>query len=343
MPPSAFSRLVSLVPGVVVTAVLGGTAVLLARGLAARFPQAGVDAVVLAILLGIAARALWHPPAWAHGGIALAAKPLLEVAIVCLGLATDVRWMARAGGMLATAIVLTTIVALGAGVLWGRIFGLPRSHALLVASGNAICGNSAIAAVASVIGAKREETASAVAYTAILSLALVLTLPFVRSWLVLSDLSYGVATGLTVYAVPQVLAAAYPVSVQSGQVGTVVKLVRVLMLIPLVTIVAMLERKVAHHQGVKVPWGRVVPWYVLGFLAATALRSSELVPAVVASGAQQASHLLTVISMAALGLGVEVELLRRVGWRTAATATVSLLTLCVLAALVVVWLPDASP
>jgi hypothetical protein len=133
--------------------------------------------------------------------------------------------MARAGGVLASAIVVTTILALGVGLLWGRLFGLPRSHALLVASGNAICGNSAIAAVASVIGANREETASAVAYTAILSLALVLVLPFVRAWLALDDLSYGVATGLTVYAVPQVLAAAYPVSVQAGQVGTVVKLV----------------------------------------------------------------------------------------------------------------------
>ena len=343
MPPSALPRLISPIPGVVVTAALGGVAVVSARWLSGELPRVGIDAVVLAILLGIAVRALWHPPAWAHDGIALAAKQLLEVAIVLLGFATDVRWMARAGGVLASAIVVTTILALGVGMLWGRLFGLPRSHALLVASGNAICGNSAIAAVASVIGAKREETASAVAYTAILSLALVLVLPFVRAWFALDDLSYGVATGLTVYAVPQVLAAAYPVSVQAGQVGTVVKLVRVLMLIPLVTIVSLLERKVAHHEEAVVPWGRVVPWYVMGFLVATVLRSSEVVPPFVSVGAQQGSHLLTVISMAALGLGVEVELLRRVGWRTAATATVSLLSLCALAAVVVMWLPTTAP
>lgn len=343
MPPSALSRLTAAVPGVLVTAALGGAAWGLARTLGGHFPRAGVDAVVLAILLGIAVRALWHPPAWAHTGIEIAAKQMLEVAIVLLGVSTDVRWMARAGGTLAGAIVVTTALALGAGLLWGRIFGLPRSHALLVASGNAICGNSAIAAVASVIGARREETASAVAYTAILSLALVLTLPLVRAWFALGDLSYGVATGLTVYAVPQVLAAAYPVSVQAGQVGTIVKLVRVLMLIPLVTTVSLLERKVAHHPGATVPWGRLVPWYVLGFLIATVLRSSEVIPAGAAGAAQQASHMLTVISMAALGLGVEVEVLRRVGWRTAATATVSLLTLCALAAVVVMWLPATAP
>ncbi len=115
-----------------------------------------------------------------------------------------------------------------------------------MASGNAICGNSAIAAVASVTGARREETASAVAYTALLSLALVLALPFVRAWLSLGDLSYGIVTGLTVYAVPQVLAAAYPVSVQAGQVGTMVKLVRVLMLIPLVTGISLMRRRQAQ-------------------------------------------------------------------------------------------------
>jgi uncharacterized membrane protein YadS len=196
--------------------------------------------------------------------------------------------------------------------------------------------------VASVTGAKREEIASAVAYTALLSLALVLALPLVRGWFSLGDVSYGVLTGLTVYAVPQVLAAAYPVSLQAGQVGTMVKLVRVLMLIPLVTGLSLLHRRRALAQGATVPLRGLVPWYVLGFLVATIARSLGLVPDGVAGVAQLSSHALTIVAMAALGLGVELELLRRVGWRTAATATVSLLTLSALAAAVVRWLPAGA-
>jgi len=342
MPPSAVrgpSSPWAAIPGLLLTAALGVVAWGAASAAAAVYPRAGIDAVVLAILAGVIVRAIWHPAPWALPGISIAARQVLEVAIVLLGVATDARWMARAGADLALAIAMATTVALGAGLLWGRVFGLPRSHALLVASGNAICGNSAIAAVASVTGARREEIASSVAYTALLSLALVLALPFVRAWLSLGDLSYGIVTGLTVYAVPQVLAAAYPVSVQAGQVGTMVKLVRVLMLIPLVTGISLIRRRQALSGGASLSLRGLVPWYVIGFLVATVCRSSGFVGDGIAGGAQLASHALTIVAMAALGLGVEMEMLRRVGWRTAATATVSLLTLTVLATLVVIWVP----
>lgn len=342
MPPSAVRGPASrwaAIPGLALTAALGVVAWGVARAAATAYPRAGIDAVVLAILAGVIVRAAWHPRPWALPGISVAARQVLEVAIVLLGVATDARWMARAGAALAIAIASATVAALGAGLLWGRVFGLPRSHALLVASGNAICGNSAIAAVASVTGARREEIASAVAYTALLSLALVLALPFVRAWLALGDLSYGIVTGLTVYAVPQVLAAAYPVSVQAGQVGTMVKLVRVLMLIPLVTGISLLRRRQVQPEGGALSMRGLVPWYVVGFLVATLCRSGGLVSDGAAGVAQVASHALTIVAMAALGLGVEMEMLRRVGWRTAATATVSLLTLTVIATLVVIWVP----
>ncbi|MEO6444688.1 MAG: putative sulfate exporter family transporter [Gemmatimonadaceae bacterium] len=326
-------------PGVLVTSALGVVAWLGARLLAAAFPHAAVDAVVLAILGGIVLRGWWMPGERTAPGVAFAAKEMLEVAIVLLGVSTDMRFMARAGGTLAASIAAITTLALGAGLLWGRCFRLPPSHALLVASGNAICGNSAIAAVASVTGARREETASAVAYTAVLSLALVLALPVVRAFLELSDLRYGVATGLTVYAVPQVLAAAYPVSVQAGQIGTLVKLVRVLMLVPLVLLLSLRQHRSRNEGWRTVPLGRLVPWYVMGFLVAAVFRSSGMVNDAWAGAAQLTSHWLTIISMAALGLGVEMELLRRVGWRTAATATLSLLTLCAMAGILVAWLP----
>ena len=111
---------------------------------------------------------------------------------------------------------------------------------VLVACGNSICGNSAIAAVAPVIGARADDVASSIAFTAVLGVVVVLGLPLLVPVLDLSLTQYGTLAGLTVYAVPQVLAATVPVSAISAQLGTLVKLVRVLMLGPVVVLLPVL-------------------------------------------------------------------------------------------------------
>ena len=104
--------------------------------------------------------------------------------------------------------------------------------AVLIACGNSICGNSAIAAVAPVIGADSDDVASSISFTAVLGVVVVLVLPLLVPILQLSLTQYGVLAGLTVYAVPQVLAATLPIGALSNQVGTVIKVARVLMLGP---------------------------------------------------------------------------------------------------------------
>ena len=133
-------------------------------------------------------------------------------------------------------IAAVVALAIGASYALGRLLGLPKRMAVLVACGNSICGNSAIAAVAPVIGAKPEDVASSIAFTAILGVIVVLALPLLVPLLDLSLTQYGVLAGLTVYAVPQVLAATVPVGLVSTQLGTLVKLVRVLMLGPVVIV-----------------------------------------------------------------------------------------------------------
>jgi uncharacterized integral membrane protein (TIGR00698 family) len=114
----------------------------------------------------------------------------------------------------------------------GRLFGLPRRMAARIACGNSICGNSAIAAVAPVIGADGEDVSAAIAFPAVLGVIVVLGLPLLAPFLHLSGTQYGALAGLTVYAVPQVLAATAPIGTIAIQMGTLVKLVRVLMLGP---------------------------------------------------------------------------------------------------------------
>ena len=294
--------------------------------------RAWLESIVLAILVGTAVRTAWTPgPRW-RPGIALSAKQLLEVAVVLLGLTLDVPLLLRAGPALLAGIVATVAAALGGGYALARLLGLRPRLAVLVACGNAICGNSAIAAVAPVIGAESEEVASSIAFTAVLGVLVVLALPLLVVPLALSSYQYGVLAGLTVYAVPQVLAATLPVSALSGQVGTLVKLVRVLMLGPVVLGLSLARgrragRAAAERAGAEAPGVRLVPWFIVGFLGLAALRAVGGVPEGVVPVAQGTSRALTVLSMAALGLGVDVRVLRRVGGAVTAAAAGCLLLL----------------
>jgi uncharacterized integral membrane protein (TIGR00698 family) len=199
--------------------------------------------------------------------------------------------------------------------------------AMLVACGNSICGNSAIAAVAPVIGAKPEDVASAIAFTAILGVIVVLSLPLLVPLLGLSMTQYGVLAGLTVYAVPQVLAATVPVSLVSTQLGTLVKLVRVLMLGPVVIGLSVIAGRNTGSQKPGLSFGRLVPWFIVGFLGLAVLRSLGVIPDAVLRAVMPTATLLTIVSMAALGLGVDLKVLGRVGGRVTLAVTLSLVVL----------------
>lgn len=329
------TRASRLAPGLALTAALTAFGVALAALLRPALGRGAPDAIVLSLVAGVALRAVWVPTARFHGGIVFTAKQVLEWAIVLLGLTTNLRTFASAGGALLAGIVAAVALAIAVGFGVGRAVGLSHAHALLVASGNAICGNSAIVAVAAVNGATTEEIASSIAYTAVFGVAVVLALPLLAPLLHLTDFQYGVVTGLSVYAVPQVLAAGYPVSVVSGQTGMLVKLVRVLLLGPVVLLVAVWERRRGvRGSSATTRKAAYLPWFVVGFIAASLVQTVGVVPPAVTATAKVISHWATIASMAALGLAVEVAAVRRVGGRVAAAVTASLAFLLVLS----VWL-----
>jgi uncharacterized integral membrane protein (TIGR00698 family) len=265
--------------------------------------------------------------------VSFTAKQVLEVAIFLLGASVDLPLLLRAGPSLAIGIILLVVLGICASYGISRACGLPHTLAVLVACGNSICGNSAIAAVAPVIRAEREHVVSSIAFTAILGVAVVLGLPLLIRPLRLSFYQYGVVAGLTVYAVPQVLAAAFPVSVLSGQVGTLVKLVRVLMLGPVVLFFALTHRR-AESSSLsprRFRLTRYVPWFIIGFLALACLRSAGVIPVAWVDRTRTLSSWLTVGAMAALGLGVDLKAIGRVGRPVIAAVSGSLLVLLVLA------------
>jgi uncharacterized integral membrane protein (TIGR00698 family) len=306
--------------------------------------EAYLEALVIAILLGVAIRTAWTPgPRW-HPGISFSAKMLLEIAVVLLGAAVSVRTVLALGPELLLGIAAIVMVAIGTSYGISRAFGLPQRMAILVACGNSICGNSAIAAVAPVIGADGDDIASSIAFTAVLGVVVVLLLPLLVPILQLSLTQYGVIAGLTVYAVPQVLAATLPIGALSNQVGTVVKLVRVLMLGPVVLAMSLVTSRLRDETDEaapnvtagdrpkrgRPPLHQLVPWFIVGFLVVAATRSFGLIPEPALLPIKTVASLLTTVSMAALGLGVDVRVVARAGLRVTCAVTLSLVVLGVI-------------
>ncbi len=322
-----------LLPGILLCIVLTIVAIVL-QAVEVHFAgQTYLEALVLAILLGVAIRTAWTPAKQFVPGIAFSAKFLLEVAVVMLGASVSVATVLALGPILLVGIASVVAIALGSSFIICRMLGLPLRMAILIACGNSICGNSAIAAVAPVIGADGDDIAASISFTAVLGVVVVLTLPLLVPILQLSLTQYGVLAGLTVYAVPQVLAATLPIGALSNQVGTVIKLVRVLMLGPVVLGLSLLARDLRADPRLdranrrKPDLHELVPWFITGFLVVLIVRSLGLIPQSVLPTITHVAAILTTISMAALGLGVDVRVVAKSGVRVTLAVTGSLIIL----------------
>jgi uncharacterized integral membrane protein (TIGR00698 family) len=332
------ARLKDHLPGIALCVAVTLIAIALEKIEVGLAGHAYLEALVIAILVGVAIRAFWTPgPAW-QDGIGFSAKTLLEIAVVLLGASLSAALVVALGPILLIGIAIIVAVAIVSSYAICRALGLPRKMSVLVACGNSICGNSAIAAVAPVIGAKPADVASSIAFTAVLGVVVVLGLPLLVPILDLSLTQYGVLAGLTVYAVPQVLAATLPIGELSNQVGTVVKLVRVLMLGPVVLGFSLLAARLrneagAANDGTRRSWPPIqelVPWFIVGFLLFALARSLGFIPDDLVRPLRMIAAILTTIAMAALGLGVDIRTVAKAGPRVATAVTASLVVLGVI-------------
>jgi uncharacterized integral membrane protein (TIGR00698 family) len=337
---SFIKSMIRLLPGVGLCVALTLAALLVQAIEVGVVGQPYLEALVMALVLGVAMRTAWTPGSYWNAGIQFSAKILLETAVVLLGASVSASAAAAMGPALIFGIGCVVVVAIATSYAICRFVGLPLRMSILVACGNSICGNSAIAAVAPIIGADSDDVASSIAFTAVLGVVVVLGLPFLVPVLQMTLTQYGVLAGLTVYAVPQVVAATLPIGALSNQVGTVVKLIRVLMLGPVVLGLSLVSRRLSSgpQAGSNMPGtntGRrsrptpleLVPWFILGFLIVAAARSFGLIPQSILFPLATTASILTTVSMAALGLGVDVRAVASAGVRVTAAVTVSLVVL----------------
>ncbi len=329
-----FPALKALAPGVALAATVAAAAALLAGAEARWLGAVWLEPLVLAILAGSAFRSLAGLTPAFDPGVRFAAKTLLEVAIVLLGASMSLSQVAALGLPVAAGIAAVVMLAIPLGYLIGRALGLPRKLAALVACGNSICGNSAIVAAAPVIDAEADDVAASIAFTAALGILVVVFLPMIGAALGMSAERYGILAGMTVYAVPQVLAATAPFGLASVQTGTIVKLVRVLMLGPVVLTLGLLHGRASDGKAgrARPDFARLVPWFILGFLAAMSLRSLDLIPPAGLAAAHAGAGLFTLLAMAALGLMVDVRSVFRSGGRVLAAGLLSLTAIALLGA-----------
>lgn len=337
-PPLAFrlSHVIAWLPGIALCVGVTLAAYLLEMAEAALTGKAWIEALVLAILLGTALRSIWAPPARWEAGIAFSAKYLLEIAVVLLGASVSGGMIAAVGPALLFGIAAVVCIAIPLSFAVARLVGLPVRMALLIACGNSICGNSAIAAVAPVIGADSDDVAAAIAFTAVLGVAVVLGLPLLGFAIGMTATAFGAFAGLTVYAVPQVIAATSPFGAMAVQTGTLVKLVRILMLGPVCLALSLIAPRIAPEpvlHGELIAGGpatartgiaHLVPWFIVGFVALALCRTFGLIPAIAIAPIASIATLLTVVSMAALGLGVDVRTVASAGSRATLAVVVSL-------------------
>jgi uncharacterized integral membrane protein (TIGR00698 family) len=298
----------ALLPGIALCAAIA----LLADRLATLPLLKVFGPLTLALVLGIALRAFAGPLPWSDPGSKLCARPVLRIGVFLMGARLDFGLVAKVGPRVLLLDLVLICVGL-VGIAWlARAFAVPAKLATLLAVGTSICGASAVVAAGAVTGADEEDVTLAVALCGILGTAGVLFYVLVGPWLPLSLTQLAILCGSTLHEVAQVIAAAFTWGNASGDLGTLVKLARVVLLAPALLALGILLR----GPGVRYSWKEPpIPWFVIGFLALGVAGSFGGFPGGNRALLSAASIFLMTCAMAAMGLHTQLGMIRRAGAR----------------------------
>ncbi len=230
-----------------------------------------IDSILLAIVLGMFLRNVFKLPSWFNAGVKYAVKGLLPFGIILLGAKLNFFHVLRVSAQSLVISSICVVVALGLTYWLCTKAGVRRKLGFLIGVGTAICGGTAIVIMAPVIEAEDTDTALSVAVVTLFGMLAIFAFPIFGALLDMSQADFGVWAGVAVHATPQVLAAGFAYGPEAGEVSTIVKLVRVLMLAPLVVLATVWY---ARHQRAnnqvyvskKMQIKTLLPPFILGFL-----------------------------------------------------------------------------
>ncbi|WP_334192864.1 YeiH family protein [Pararhodobacter sp.] len=317
--PSSRTTLGALVPGLLLVGIVTAAA-FQARELPG---LSGLSPVILAILLGMAFANLVGVSDPCRPGVAFAGRRVMRAAVALLGAQITLADLLSFGWQGLVAVLAAVAVTLPVSHGIGRRLGVAPDLSILIATGSAVCGASAIAGANSVIRAREDHVSYAVAIITLWGTIGLFAVPLVGDVLGLSPVQTGIWAGLSLHEVAQAVGAGFAAGEASGQAAVAMKLGRVLLLAGVVFALA----KVWHRSptpGERKP--RAVPEFLLVFLGLAALNSAGLLPGALRDLAALATPLMLAASLAALGMGTRFASLRALGaaplWQGAATYVV---------------------
>ena len=320
-------RMRGLAPGLAFCFAVAAVAIMVrnATGIAALNP------VVVALVIGIAWRAVMGPTARMKAGVSYAVRPVLRAAIVLLGLQVTLGmlWALGPGALVLAVVVVATTLPF---TIWlGGVLGVDRALSQLVGTGTAICGASAIVAANQVARGRDEDVTYALAVITLCGTAALLIFPALAGPLGLSSREYGLWSGAAIHEVVQAVGAAAAGGPEASQSGTVMKLARVFLLAPAVLALGWWVARQAGGEAaqVKAP----VPWFAFGFLGLVVLGSTGFVPAEAVQVSRFLVPLMLAASVAALGFSTDLKALRARGMAPLLLGVASTLWITLLALL----------
>lgn len=300
------ARVQELFPGVIACCVIAAAATFLSEHYKA-------PTMLFALLLGIAMNFLATETSCA-AGVAFTGRTVLRCGVALLGLRitygdiSALGWQPVAGVIVSVA--LTILISIGA----ARLLGFRSTFGLLSGGATAICGASAALALAAAMPPhpQREKALSftVIGVSTLSTLAMVLY-PMIARWLNLDATQAGIFLGGTIHDVAQVVGAGYSMSKETGDTSTVVKLMRVAMLLPVITLtVALMRAPAGSVEGPKPP---LLPWFAVVFALLIVVNSMGWIPKQVATAGSSLSGWFLVASIAAIGVKTQIRELVSVG------------------------------
>jgi uncharacterized integral membrane protein (TIGR00698 family) len=268
---------------------------------------------VFGILLGIIA-ASWQRPASLEAGIRFTGKKILQYSIILLGFEMNLFHVLDIGGKSFSVMIFTLLSAFLVAYFGGKMLKLDRKIATLIGAGTAICGGSAIAAVAPVIEAEDKDIAFSISTIFLFNVIAVFLFPFLGHLWGMSDTGFGMWAGTAINDTSSVVAAGYSYSNEAGSYATIVKLTRALMIVPVCLFLALLMAR-QKTKNSSLQMSKIFPWFILWFVVASIINTTGILPAAVSHSLGAAGKFAIILAMSAIGLNTNIKSLCKNGLR----------------------------
>ncbi|WP_295505344.1 YeiH family protein [uncultured Streptococcus sp.] len=272
-----------------------------------------IGSSVLAIVFGMVLNNSMKLPAVFQEGLSFSGKKLLQYSIIFLGFSMSIGQVSETGISSLRISLITILIAFLAAYLAGRFFKMNRVLTILIGFGTAICGGSAIAAASPILDADEEDIALSISTIFFFNILAVFIFPFLGHLLQMSDAFFGTWAGTAINDTSSVVAAGYTYSPSAGDLATIVKLSRALMIVPACLIFVSYRYVKSKQSAQKTNLKQIFPWFIAWFVLASLVSSLGFLPAAVIPYTKFISQWLMAMALAAIGAKVSFKQFKQAG------------------------------